>query len=192
MKKIGIALIIGIFLFSCGKSTKKNTDISEISEVKDSIADSSEEVEDSILLGIQKRSALEKEPYRIWFEEGYQNHVLDSSIVAKIDPLLEGVRIKTFMGTWCEDSQREIPALFKIIDETNFPEKDLQLITVSREKDTPENLEKGLDINYVPTIIFYKNEKELGRFVESARETLEKDILTILSGEPYQHTYAVE
>ena len=61
---------------------------------------------------------------------------------------------------------------------------------VSEDKDTPEGLEEGMDIQYVPTIILFKNGEELGRIVESPVETLEKDLLKIAKGEPYEHTYA--
>ena len=39
------------------------------------------------------------------------------------------------------------------------------------------------------TIIFYKNEKEIGRYVELAQKTLEKDILAILNESGYKHSY---
>lgn len=44
---------------------------------------------------------------------------------------------------------------------------------------------EGFDIDQfiierVPTFIFYKNESEIGRIIETPVETLEKDILNIL------------
>jgi hypothetical protein len=56
-------------------------------------------------------------------------------------------------------------------------------------KETPQNYEKDLNIEYVPTLLFYKDDKELGRYVELAQETLEKDMIAILSGEEYKHSY---
>ncbi|MCB0473638.1 MAG: thioredoxin family protein, partial [Flavobacteriaceae bacterium] len=67
--------------------------------------------------------------------------------------------------------------------------KNLELITVDHSKKTPDNLQEGLNITNVPTFIFYKKGKEIGRFVEYPRETLEKDILAIISGQPYKHSY---
>ncbi|MEJ2614863.1 MAG: hypothetical protein P8Z35_07895 [Ignavibacteriaceae bacterium] len=40
-----------------------------------------------------------------------------------------------------------------------------------------------MKIELVPTIIFYKDEKELGRIVETPNDSLEKDILKILTGD---------
>jgi hypothetical protein len=51
-------------------------------------------------------------------------------------------------------------------------------------------LEDGFDITNVPTFIFYRNGKEINRIVESPVISLEKDMLSILAGEVYKHTYA--
>ena len=40
---------------------------------------------------------------------------------------------------------------------------------------------EGLKIELVPTIIFYKDGYEIGRIVETLTESLEKDLLKILS-----------
>ena len=93
------------------------------------------------------------------------------------------------MGTWCGDSKRETPTFYKILDETNYNYNNLELVTVDRSKTTPDGLEKGYDVVRVPTFIFYKDGKEIGRYVEYARESLEEDMLAILSGKDYKHSY---
>ena len=40
---------------------------------------------------------------------------------------------------------------------------------------------EGLDINFVPTFIFYKAGEEIGRIIEMPYETLEKDMLELVS-----------
>ena len=92
------------------------------------------------------------------------------------------------MGTWCGDSRREIPGFYKILDETAFDVNYLQLIGVDRSKKY-DDYEKDLTIFRVPTIIFLKNGKEIGRFVEYPKETIEKDFLKIVSGQSYKHSY---
>ena len=93
------------------------------------------------------------------------------------------------MGTWCGDSKRETPHFYKILEQTDFNLNNLELITVDVSKKTPDNLQKGFDIKRVPTFIFYRDGKEIGRYVEYARESLEKDMLKIVSGEGYKHSY---
>ena len=66
----------------------------------------------------------------------------------------------------------------------------LSSVFVNSGKRTPDNLQRGFEIIRVPTFIFYdKDGKEIGRYVEYARETLEKDILKILTGKEYKHSY---
>jgi thiol-disulfide isomerase/thioredoxin len=93
------------------------------------------------------------------------------------------------MGTWCEDSQHQVPGFYQVLEQLKFDEKQVSLIIVDRTKTTPDHLEKDKNITNVPTFIFYKNGKELQRIVESPVESLEKDMLKIVSGQPYKHTY---
>ena len=63
------------------------------------------------------------------------------------------------------------------------------MYAVSGEKHTPDNYEKGLNITNVPTLIFYKNGKEINRFVEFPNISLAKDLETIIHGESYKNPY---
>ena len=93
------------------------------------------------------------------------------------------------MGTWCDDSHREIPHFLKILDALNFNPNNIKIYVMSEEKTTPENWEKGLEIFNVPTLIFYKNNIEINRIVEFPKTTLESDVEKILKGESYSHSY---
>lgn len=124
-----------------------------------------------------------------WFTENYNAHILDSSSLSELKKQLPQVSIKVFMGTWCEDSQREVPALLRILESTDIDPDDVTLIAMTHDKDTPQDFEKDLNIEYVPTILFYKDGKEMNRIVEYAQESLEKDMVTILSELPYKHAY---
>ncbi|EZH74694.1 hypothetical protein ATO12_13075 [Aquimarina atlantica] len=193
MKKI-FFLAITSFLFSCGSTStttngkNPNTELTQ-SDQKQISTEKENNSEPGFLVGKQDRKALEQEPYGNWFNDNYKSYALDNSTIEKLSPYLKDITIQAFMGTWCSDSKRETPTFYKILDASNFNYKNLELITVTKSKDTPEGFEKGLDIMRVPTFIFYKDGKEIGRYVEFARETLEKDILTIVSEQPYKHSY---
>ena len=143
---------------------------------------------DGYLVGISNRFDFQDSAYKEWFDSGYQEYRTDQQVVNEISKHIHKLTIKAFMGTWCEDSQREMPKFYKILDQTKFDENYFQLICVDKTK-KQENLEKDLNIFRIPTIIFYKNSKEIGRFVEYPRETIEKDILKIISEQPYKHSY---
>ena len=157
---------------------------------KEKINDTVAYEETVMVLGKANRKGLQMDAFKDWFGPGYENYKVDGETLEKIKPLLKDVSITVFMGTWCEDSQRETPHFYKILDEAGYSESKLTLITVSDEKTTPQGFENGKNITNVPTFIFYKNEKELGRIVEYPIESLENDMLAIVSGKEYKHAYA--
>lgn len=185
MKKISL-LFVAIFLFAaCADKKEKEENEEVIVETEPEIA-----FEDMpILLGQQDRKAIEAKPYHTWFTKNYM-YQPDQKSLAALHNSLSDITITVFMGTWCEDSITHVPALYGILDAIQYDSEKVTLIMVSEDKDTPDGLEKGMDIQYVPTIILFKNGEELGRIVESPVETLEKDLLKIAKGEPYEHTYA--
>ncbi|MDY7395958.1 thioredoxin family protein [Aureibaculum sp. 2210JD6-5] len=139
--------------------------------------------------GVTSQDAFKDTPYNTWFNRNYDGYKLDEATVKEIKKNLKGVTIKAFMGTWCGDSRREVPHFYKLLESAGFDESNLEMIGVNYGKKTTDNLQEGLNIIRVPTFIFYKKDKEIGRYVEYARETLEKDILKILKEEPYKHSY---
>ncbi len=199
MKKI-IIIFSATLLVACNSSkeknkVEKNTSTEMISEsrslgTKEKINDTIPYEDSVMLLGKANRKGFQMDAFKDWFNTGYEDYKIDSETLEELKPLLKDVTITVFMGTWCEDSQRETPHFYKILDEVNFDESKLTLITVSEEKTTPQGFEEGKNITNVPTILFYKNEKELGRIVEYPIESLEKDMLAILSGKEYKHAYA--
>jgi thiol-disulfide isomerase/thioredoxin len=192
-----IFLIISVItLVACNSSKEKNK--TDETNSKEMIPENSHEkindtvpYEDSVmLLGKANREGFQMDAFKNWFNTGYESYSADSEVMQQLKPLLNEVTITVFMGTWCEDSQRETPHFYKILDETGFDESKLTLITVSEEKTTPQGFEKEKNITHVPTIILYKDGNELGRIVEYPIESLEKDMLAILSGKEYTHAYA--
>ncbi len=78
------------------------------------------------------------------------------------------------------DSRREVPRFFKIIDEIQFPQERIKIFGVDRKKESSEGDIAALNIELVPTFIFYVNEKEIGRIIETPEVSLEGDMLKIL------------
>ena len=189
-RKLPILLLL-VILIGCQQVSKKDKEITMNTIVKKEINKIIlDTVDDTMmLLGNINKEGLNGDDFIEWYQENYKAHELDTLTIKEINKKIKEVRIKVFMGTWCSDSQREVPAFYKILNQTDFDITKLEVIAVSQEKDTPDKLEEGFNIEYVPTIIFYKNKKEIGRFVEFAQETLEKDILAILNESGYKHSY---
>jgi thiol-disulfide isomerase/thioredoxin len=142
------------------------------------------------LVGHIQKSDFLTSPFKSWFESGYNDYQPNKKVVKKIKKNLKGVTIISFVGTWCHDSQRVMPRFYKILELADFDfNKNSKIIGITRGKKTPDNLQEGYNIKHTPTLIFYKDGKEIGRFVEHARQTLEKDMLAILRGKKYKHSY---
>ena len=143
-----------------------------------------------MLLGPINAQGLNQKPYSLWFEENTKAYTPDMTVVEEIKPLLKSCYIKVFMGTWCEDSQREVPALMKLLNLTEFDQSQLEIIAMTHDKDTPENYEADYEIEFIPTIMFFKDGAELNRIVEYTQETMELDLLKILKQQAYTPAYA--
>lgn len=147
------------------------------------------------LLGKIDKSGLEGKNYEAWFNKNYNDYEPNTNIIASISNKFGQYQIKLFMGTWCGDSKKEVPRLYKVLEACNFPMDQLTVIAVSREaniyKQSPKHEEAGLNIHRVPTIIFYKESKEVNRIVEHPIESFEEDIQNIITVNSYQSNYEI-
>jgi thiol-disulfide isomerase/thioredoxin len=146
-----------------------------------------------ILLGKSTRERLAQPPFDNWYTKNYEGYTVDSNTAAQIKPLLQHKQFVLFMGTWCGDSRREVPRMYKILDYCRVNPSRIQLINLNNSdtayKQSPGHEEQGLNIRRVPTLLIFENNREVGRVVESPVTSLEKDILAIVSGKPYEHRY---
>jgi hypothetical protein len=155
------------------------------------------EVKDShgnpMLLGRCARARLEQPPYDSWFLKNYNDYRLDTPTADRLRAELKGKRFTIFMGTWCGDSRREVPRMFRIFDYCGVSRDAISLIMVSPAdsdyKQSPGHEEKGLNIFRVPDLLIFSTGKELGRIVESPVVSLEKDLLSMTTGGDYTPSY---
>jgi thiol-disulfide isomerase/thioredoxin len=105
----------------------------------------------------------------------------DKKKIKKLSKLLKNKEVVIVFGSWCSDSQREVPRMIALLRAAKFSFKKMKLIGVDRAK-TAEEIDLTLyKIQYVPTLIVYENGKELGRIVEAPSSTLLDDLHIILS-----------
>lgn len=153
------------------------------------------EGETPFLLGLVNKEGFTKATYNEWFSKNYEDYELDLNTIELLKSKLKDYQITMFMGTWCGDSRKEVPRFYKILEACNFPEDQLTVIALSRMsymyKQSPNHYEAGLNIHRVPTFIFYKNKTEINRIVEHPVETLEKDILNIVTTNDYKSNYQI-
>jgi len=148
-------------------------------EINKVITDKDSDTE--FLIGTCNREGLSTVPFGEFFTPGYADYIPDKTIIKKLSKQKKGVHVAIVMGSWCSDSQEQVPRFIKILDEMKFKDSNLSIICVDREKLGGDTDVASLDIQRVPTFILYKSDREIGRIVETPNSTLEKDLLLILS-----------
>ena len=145
------------------------------------------------LIGVTTRQAMQKAPFQEWYQKNYTTYEVKDEVTKLRKAQIKGVEVLAFMGTWCGDSKREVPRFYKVMDKIGFEEKTIKLVNVhangEQYKQSPTAEEKGLNIHRVPTFIFYKEGKEIGRIVESPVTSMEIDIAQILNELPTTPKY---
>ena len=135
---------------------------------------------ENTLVGFCDREGLENSEMGEDFRVFYEAYLPDDGVIEALGPLMESVTIITVLGTWCSDSQEQVPAFYHILDSIGYDMSGMKLICVDRDK-----LAGGLDLSAfsvvkVPTFIFYREGKEIGRITETPQQTLELDMLVIV------------
>ena len=98
-----------------------------------------------------------------------------------LDPVLfRDIEIYVLFGTWCHDSQREVPRLLGLLNSLNIQENYIHLIGLNYSKNEPQDRGKYFQVKKTPTFVFLRNQKEIGRIVEMPKISLEADLLKIL------------
>ena len=185
MKTIPFLLLLSAAL-SCG-STGETQQADTNSEIS---AQAENYDQQKVLTGRIDKNDLLAPPYDSWFNESYDSYDPAEEQLSTIENNIEDYTIEVFMGTWCPDSRREVPKLFKVLDATGYDYNNMTMVAVDRNKTAMEDLEVSSDFEMVPTIVFYKNGKEVNRFVEFPQESFEEDIAKIVSGQDYKNPYA--
>lgn len=187
LKRYIIPLLFGLYLTACSTSQPlmSSTTIEAINQLM------TDEEGESHLIGVTNTTGLLKAPFKEWFKKNYESYEPKTAIIQSVKKQHKGVRVLAFMGTWCGDSKREVPRFYKVAQQIGIGEDRIKMVNMysdfERYKMSPSGEEKGLNIHRVPTFIFYKEGKEIGRIVESPMTDMETDIAQILLGFPAHH-----
>ncbi len=131
-------------------------------------------------VGLCDRTVFADTNFAWWFDSEYNNYEVNIDEIDTIKNKLDGITIKIISGTWCSDSRIHVPDFLKILDELKFDQKNLSIVCVDRDKKAEGTEVENLNIEFVPTIIIFRDEKEIGRIIETPQTTLEGDLKDIL------------
>lgn len=125
---------------------------------------------EDVIGNISKHQLLDNYPT---FSTNYDDYTLSDDEVDAVKQLPDSVSIKVFFGTWCHDSERELPRLLKAYKKSDV---EIEMISLDMNKSEPEGRAVQNKIKYTPTFIVYNNNIEVGRIVEQPEVSLAEDI----------------
>ena len=102
-------------------------------------------------------------------------------VPAGVAGLPADLEVKILFGTWCHDSEREVPRMLKLLGASGVKEENISLISLDFRKEEPEGRAKALDVRFTPTFIFLSGDIELGRIIERPTISLLDDVAAIAS-----------
>ena len=169
MKHIIKALLILIIPLSCSAPINQETVNYE---------------NETILVGEVNWDGLTKPPYEEWFSTYYLDYRVDTASLSQVNKV-DDLEIIMFLGTWCSDSQTQVPQFYKILDHVGFDIDKMLVVALERletgELVSPQGEESGYGIGFVPTMIFVHDGEEIGRITEYPEVTLERDFAKIVT-----------
>ena len=94
-----------------------------------------------------------------------------------------GAEVVIYLGTWCDDSRRELARLWWALDSLGVDQpSQVSYVAVDRSMTEPADQVAGVDLIRVPTIVVKRGGNELGRIVEESPHGIEIDLLALLTG----------
>ena len=123
--------------------------------------------------GISKQTLFLEHPS---FEESFNQYEV-REVAEKIPT---DVSVLIFFGTWCHDSQREVPRMLKILEAVGLPEDHIKMVTLDFSKTDPGGLAVANGVEFTPTFIFFRQQDEIGRIIERPATTLEEAMVELL------------
>lgn len=126
---------------------------------------------------IQKDSVFTSE-YGPKFTKEATEYKANKRILAKGN--FDGVTVKVILGLWCGDSHRQVPRFMEMCNGKAMRNVSVRYYAVNKNKYCPDSDIQQLQIEFVPTFVFYRNGHEIGRIIETPEGSLEEHTLKIV------------
>ena len=116
------------------------------------------------------------------WQNNYKNYQVDESFLDTLKAKTgDNLKIDVYLGSWCSDSLNHVPAFIKIMAAAQIQDTAVNYFEVDKKPN--KNVKyyvKELKVEKVPTFIFSRRGKELGRIVENPTNSLIEDIVEII------------
>jgi hypothetical protein len=138
--------------------------------------------EESVLVGVVTRAEVEQ-AMPDWVGEAMRVEP-DLEATERLVREIVGAEVRIYLGTWCDDTRRELGRLWWALDSLGVGEMpELGYLAVDRGLAEPADALMGVDLIRVPTFVVRRDGRELGRIVEESPNGIENDLLALLTGD---------
>ena len=115
------------------------------------------------------------------WQEKYDKYEPQRDMIDALKPKLgNDMKIDVYLGLWCPDSRNNVPPFIMILDVagSNVP---VRYFAVPRKpsRDVKYYVEE-MQVERVPTFIFYRGGKEIGRIIENPKTGMLEDMLDVV------------
>jgi thiol-disulfide isomerase/thioredoxin len=134
---------------------------------------------DTVVVGKKEISQVKNNASCAWLNTGIDAYKGDEVVVSELKKTdLKEFKVVVVCGSWCEDTQHLLPQFVKVAQQISL--NNIDYYFVDREKKSPENAKEKFNVDRIPTFIIYKNDKEIGRIIETVSEPIEAVLSKIL------------
>lgn len=123
---------------------------------------------------------LEHESSFDWLKTNQAFYKPEESTLTYLRANLRRYTIVAFMGTWCDDSQFLIPQLYALLMDVHYPLSQYTMYGVDRKKTSNHGEHITYKIEKVPTIILFREGREVGRITEEVKKSIDADLADII------------
>ena len=114
------------------------------------------------------------------WQEKYEQYDPPAETLELLKSRLAGLKIDVYLGLWCPDSRNNLPPFIKILDRLaagvpvryfgvpRKPSRDVKYYVVD------------MAVERVPSFIFYRDGKEIGRIIENPKTGMVEDFMDIV------------
>ncbi len=114
------------------------------------------------------------------FSAVYNSYSPKPEAIAKLRKASKDISVLIIAGSWCSDTERELPAFFKVADSIGLNTDKYDIFMVDRKHKSVFINTDALQIYHIPTFIIYRYGKEQGRIIEQSIGGIETNMLDIL------------
>jgi thioredoxin 1 len=115
------------------------------------------------------------------WQQKYDQYQPDPDMLEALKSKLgTGVRIDVYLGLWCPDSLNNVPQFIRIVDRLGAGVTVRYFSLPKKADKSIRYFVENLKVDRVPTFLFYRCDKEIGRIVENPKIGMIEDFMDIV------------